>query len=204
MVAVEDWITDAEDLETLLRDFLSPLDRHPNFELESSKSLTECITDSVKYAEAFFDRESSVGKFNSSMSLPEYNYKHSIGDGLFYVQFPALNRNLVLWGTLISPLPSRFPEIANADEAEQGSLLHEIRRKHYDIADRNTTEYIRPLFENHVKDSSGIHQPEDILRVSVPPRYDEGGWKQTVDALDDICIEADGLYRDILRTVRNY
>lgn len=193
-----------EDVETALQNVIDGFHFHPNFDLQETlgkETYREHLSHSIKIAEMGIN---DVDPDPETEFNAEYNYIHSIGDNPFYFQAPAWGEDAFLWGRLGVPIQNRHSDFMNAKEADPGAFLYELRRKHYDIVDRNATEYITPLFTNEQIDQYGSHQPEDILNLTVPPDYDEDVLDETVDAVDRICLEVDDLYRNLLVTVMEY
>lgn len=202
----ESWIDEEtieqSEIKDLLETATGPIQNHPNFELTRIDKLgnyRERINRSIQSV------QNKVGEQPPEILEKPcvYDYIHTIGEIPLSFYSPGTGDNLIIDGELRIPFFTRYTDINNAKKAEHGTLLYELRRKHYDIVDRNETEYITPVFENRKLDD-GIHQPEYILNLEVPINYDQDALEETVEALDDICFEIDGLYSSIQRTIQDY
>jgi hypothetical protein len=95
-------------------------------------------------------------------------------------------------------------DIDNQKQAEEGSLLWELRRTYEDIASQHTTEYLEPqqLIDNpDVEDPGWIERP---LKIQVPADYDTATYQETAEELAAAAREIQNVHDSMEALVRGY
>lgn len=106
-------------------------------------------------------------------------------------------------GNLIEGRFRYSPEdIITDQQAEEGSLLYELRKAYEEIAHENSTEYLEPNTE--LNSAQAEYGGETIFSIHVPPDYNPELYRETVEGLTQTAIEIENIHRDMKETVKQH